>query len=554
MPRVELLPVTYDPNRLLMWADENFRRISDAIDKMFSGTAAIPVAGNIIMADGTLLQTSWIELKSIGGDTGIDFARIPGSADFNMRLVNNVDGELAVHGGKLVIDSAVASNVVAKGAGAGFQFRERDGEGDWVWYANADRAYLWRSAYNEIVTVDPTIPRMDIGVAAIGKGTFYGDFATFAHYSRWAAGQYCLMQEWNGTTYLNAYNNHIWLRVNNNNVMEVGTSANRINVFGTDRFGAGHCFRIWDDGEVWCWSVGVGGDNSANSGMMIHNNWIRMKGSYGYYFDDRACGLCSNQTNVITTDFGGGEWTMLEIRRHDQTGGWDTFAIRSRSTGGGSPCGFAGWETGRNAAHIIKTWFSAWEARTWDNGGWGIFRGELEDYSSEKSKNNIQLAREKLSKVERKQKIKRIETKHFNRKRGGCANCMGTGLAKENRRLQAEHAAKKGDDKRRSKKKWTEEDDADLILPVEPTEKCPDCDGKGLAFMHAHDVKTEEAGWFGFISEELEKEFPEAVYYRPSEEDQTQIEVSGISVQALVAVLWEEVKDLEDRLAAVEKK
>ncbi len=32
MPKVELLPVTYDPDRLHMWADENFRRVVDAVD------------------------------------------------------------------------------------------------------------------------------------------------------------------------------------------------------------------------------------------------------------------------------------------------------------------------------------------------------------------------------------------------------------------------------------------------------------------------------------------------------------------------------------------
>jgi hypothetical protein len=31
MPKVELLPVTYDSEALLMWADENFRRTADAI-------------------------------------------------------------------------------------------------------------------------------------------------------------------------------------------------------------------------------------------------------------------------------------------------------------------------------------------------------------------------------------------------------------------------------------------------------------------------------------------------------------------------------------------
>jgi hypothetical protein len=38
MPKVELLPVTYDPERLLMWADENFRRISDTVNNL--GSAA----------------------------------------------------------------------------------------------------------------------------------------------------------------------------------------------------------------------------------------------------------------------------------------------------------------------------------------------------------------------------------------------------------------------------------------------------------------------------------------------------------------------------------
>ena len=52
MPRVELLPVTFDKERLLMWADENFRRITDAVDKLSSpvvgggGGLTVP-AGNV---------------------------------------------------------------------------------------------------------------------------------------------------------------------------------------------------------------------------------------------------------------------------------------------------------------------------------------------------------------------------------------------------------------------------------------------------------------------------------------------------------------------------
>lgn len=53
MPKAELLPVTYDPDRLHMWADENFRRIVDAHNQLDTNVAGLSVPVTLGYAERT---------------------------------------------------------------------------------------------------------------------------------------------------------------------------------------------------------------------------------------------------------------------------------------------------------------------------------------------------------------------------------------------------------------------------------------------------------------------------------------------------------------------
>lgn len=293
-------------------------------------------------------------------------------------------------------------------------------------------------------------------VAKIGKMDTYGDFAAFGHINMFnVAGQYCLLQEGDGTTYLNsAQNKNIYFRIYNSTRLYIGPTISE-------------------------WSEGI-----------------------------------------------------VSVFKAEQQGNWDASVMRIVASGGSTSARIAFWSQGQGSAPIWKDWGTAFEGRSWDDAGWAVIRGDTEDYSSLKAKKNIQDATARLPKAERKEKIKRLRTAHFNRRRGGCANCMGTGLRKHNRVIHP---------------------DQDKVKDSTDTTPCPTCDGAGMEYMLPDQVMSEQDGWFGFISEEVVQEFPEAVYYRLTD-DGTGAEVSGLSVQALVAVLWEEVKDLEDRLVTLEKK
>jgi len=214
--------------------------------------------------------------------------------------------------------------------------------------------------------------------------------------------------------------------------------------------------------------------------------------------------------------------------------------IHGKSEGGQSPCGIAFWEAGRGSAPMLKSWFEAIEARNNPNTAFTVFRGVLENHSSIVGKREVRNAVEKVPKARRKEKVKKLRTVHFKRDGergayGGCANCLGTGLEKNN------------------KAKYPDNDTGvavGFLLGGAPQGPCSVCGGEGKNWRRPWEKKNEENGWFGFIAEEIEQEFPEAVFYR--EDEDGVVRPSGLDSLAMIAILWEEVKDLEDRLAGVE--
>src|ERR1700750_2739911 len=103
MGKVELLPVTYDPERLLMWADENFRRITDMVNTI--GSAA---------PSGAIIPAGNVQAGTFGANVGNGDYTFPG----NLAIASNI----AVTGTgtikRLTISDTGADNLLVTGSGA----------------------------------------------------------------------------------------------------------------------------------------------------------------------------------------------------------------------------------------------------------------------------------------------------------------------------------------------------------------------------------------------------------------------------------------------------
>ena len=100
-----------------------------------------------------------VELYHASSTPYIDFHRgasptADAGADYNVRLINDEDRVLKVYGGSLQVDSNMATNIRAKGAGAGFHFEDRSNAAQvFAWYATAGVARLWSTSGAEGLTV-----------------------------------------------------------------------------------------------------------------------------------------------------------------------------------------------------------------------------------------------------------------------------------------------------------------------------------------------------------------------------------------------------------------
>lgn len=404
--------------------------------------------------------------------------------------------------------------------------------------------------------------------AKMGKGTFYGDYAAFSHATKYAAGQYALLQGAGGDTYLNAYNSPVRLRINNTDHLDVrddwiydfhGNS-------GSWDIGAGVRARIWGDGEFWCQSIGIGGDNGDNAGIWCNNGMflakVAMMGEHtthtnhayfchanrratteGYGFLHRYDGYCwVSSTGDITFNVASGANSVTmnsdsttQHYRFDQIGGWDTGACRTKSSGGGTGAKYSYWSAGQNAAHIHKCWGSSIEVRTWDDVGWGYSVGDFNDVCTMRAKipESVERLELKLTKADRKTKIKKIKPVKYKRPlEDACVNCLATGLKVRNLNLPVEERAPII---------------AAGLLSGNVDVPCPDCNGTGRKVPDKSAQKNYDTGYIGFIAEEIAEEFPEAIWFDMEEKP------TAMKAAALIALLWEEVKDLEERLDSVER-
>jgi len=127
----------------------------------------------------------------------------------------------------------------------------------------------------------------------------------------------------------------------------------------------------------------------------------------------------------------------------------------------------------------------------------------------------------KSDKTSHKAKMKNLEPIHYVRKTDEddrCVNCHATGKAKKAH--------------------------GDEFLD----EPCPWCEGTKKKKLDKSQKKNAATGFLSFAAEEMAEAFPEAVHF---DLDEKPVAIKPISV---VAILWEQVKELEERLLAVEKK
>ena len=532
MPNLALLPITQNPDNLVSYIEENFRRIAAGMAMPLPSAQVAPgtfPAGNFTFPNNLDVKgrfAAWNSLGSpilvVGGGGAVELgAYIDFHASGNAAEANDYDVRLRaaadwlyVEGGGLEISGGPGTNVVTRGSGAGYEFQERDTGTAWVLYSNAAVARLWRGSDLHLWGTD----YFRASVARIGYGGFYGNFACFAHMDRWAAGQYALLQGPGGETYLNAYTGAVYIRWQNNDklVIDVNASSfrNRIvlNDNRIDTRGWGddwHCAQWWSGNDGW-----------------RHTEYG------GFYFRVRD----SDPVFEITAT------GRSKFHKFDQIGAYDQSAVLTHSSGGGTGAKYGYWSMGQNAAHIHKCWGSSIEVRNWDDGNWGYSVGDFNDVSTLRAKvpESIERMKDKLPKVQRREKHKKIQGIKYKRPlEDACVNCLSTGL-KANRQDQTE-------------KQRGEQVAASLFGAT--LEKCPDCQGSGKKTPDPGAQKNFDTGLFGFAAEELAVEFPEVVFF-----DREGLPVA-VKPNALIALLWEDNKDqqeeidaLEARVAQLEKK
>lgn len=147
---VELLPVTYDPDRLQMWADENFRRIVDAIGALKTSDLTTPSVGGHVFTNG-------LELYQSASTPYIDFHRAvdaagDSNADYNIRLIN-------ISNGLLQILSYAVTGVRSTIQGDTWQLSQFTGDNSYAhfghkdWMDSASNRYAFMHKSNGTVTI-----------------------------------------------------------------------------------------------------------------------------------------------------------------------------------------------------------------------------------------------------------------------------------------------------------------------------------------------------------------------------------------------------------------
>lgn len=601
MPKVELMPVTYNPDRLLMWADENFRRIADSINTLLTPSGS--GAGAYV--------TPGLDIYHPGSSPFVDFHRAAdpvgdSNADYSVRIVNDEASALSLYGttavksntgGKFMPGEAYIGSHPVHGVNgwAVFGNRYQQGVNDYAFMQSETGDVLVNSGGGDkrirLLISGAANPQLQLDVNGIHV---WGIFAMQDYSLRlrtWNDGNHALQfyaggyggsgavdgpALWGhsgvmiGTHYqgverwqVHVRDNLVYIRealyLNENNATR--DDILRLGAWGDYCIGVRsetlymRCYRsLWLDTQKYGALRMMEVNRDGNAGVWIGVGWYRTnEGDNGVYNHPRGQGLQFTSEGLRSYPNG----QRLDAYLFDHLGAWTAVPIWTRSDGGGSGARITHRAAGQNAAPMWKAWGQAFEARSWDDGGFIPIRGVIENYCREASKESIVDAKQRLSKETRKQKQKALRTVHYKRKeRGvGCANCLGTGEAVKNERIKSWVEMKKQHEKDNRPDKHVRVNKPKLpkeiadVVEAQEGEPCPDCNGKGMTWERPESIKSEEAGWFGFIAEEIEQQFPEAMFYRHDEDGV--VRVSGADHMSLIAILWEDNKDQQEEIDAL---
>lgn len=279
----------------------------------------------------------------------------------------------------------------------------------------------------------------------------------------------------------------------------------RMIVPGTDRIefqapGAAVKHTFWSDGEYWATSIGLGGDNTYNVGLMVHNGWIRVKGTYGLYWEDYGVGWTVSLNGYPGTR-GAQILNYNECQVELYGGGvrWNDASMVTAMGGGGADVGYCVHHHGvRNGA----VWLG-WADGFWriDGAGYtpGVY-GDFIDTSSERTKRDIRTLEAGAT---NKAKVKALKPKRFKRLHDP------------------------------GEKAKREREETDGVWK----------DQRWNAWVRAQ----EEADHVGFIAEDVLETIPEAVSVDVNGA------VGGIRYGPIIAHLVGLVQELDDRLDIVER-
>lgn len=528
MPNVALLPVTRDPQQLITYIEENFRRIANTMALPTPAASVTPGAfptGDFTV-DGDLAVTSQIA----AGGTSFD-----------------------------------PEPITSHGTSSGISMKDRDNAAlRWVIYPTANQLWFWDGGNR--VSIDRNTGLIRTNLTAVGPHPVFNAYAWFGHRDMAGSAQYGFLQSATGETIVNA-TGAVYIRRNGvSGTNELCLDASGLYVsddiaIPSDRaiylkgaWDAQHIIHHWGsmDGIIYnTWTEHrfktSGGDavRIMDAGLYMTQGWVRTYNERGMYNE-------SSNSGISFEDHGMGHgrlvssWSQRPIQLYrNANGNWQQAAFNVKSTVGGAKISL--WSTDQGSAPIIKQWNETFEARNNPDTGWAWWTGFINNTSTIKAKSNVRNSSERITKSQRKQRIKNQRTVHYNRRQNDkwCANCSNTGKRQPGQRLEGEPGYE-------GKHDATTADHLQLLFKGGDLGDCPTCNGDPASITPPSIIKNEEAGWLGFIAEELEQTFPECVVYR-DEGPGTDAYPIGVDSLALIALLWEEVKDLEDRLVLMEK-
>lgn len=368
MPRVELLPVTFDKDRLLMWADENYRRIADAIDKLSS-----PVVGG---GGGLSVPAGNVIAGTFGSNVGSGDYTFPATVTAETLAVSGV----SIRG----TDERNYFKDTERSSGAGL----RVGAAWGLYGIYSEDGDLTLGSTTGNIRMQNGRDHFDVnGITAnnrayMGASGAHAGWAQFSHNAYWnSSAHYGLMH--NGGTVLLSGDEVILRYQNDNRLCAAGDDIwlNRsLNLRG---------YRIWtkayaDETHRIHWDSGIDGHQYVTWG----DHRFHMTG--GHRFTVHSRGSISMGAGT------GADWSLAQVRTENNDGGSASMAFHLPN----------------HSAQIMENWRGDGGVHWRNNGGgWALVHLDSDDLSMAEIKRNIQ----DMGKV--RTKVKKLKPKKYKMKR-----------------------------------------------------------------------------------------------------------------------------------------